>query len=96
MKDTEAFIKALSEQPQIRGSSLIISIEGNSKAGAGTYIHPHVAQWISPRGRHCSSMDIYGALEKTLGIPREFLTHTIKKNHRALCLHTSSVFEIPI
>ena len=49
---TKLFIRKLSSDAGIPASELITSIKGNSKADAGTWIHPRIAinlaQWISP------------------------------------------------
>jgi hypothetical protein len=53
MKDTKAYIEALESALLIRRAQLIVSIEGNSKAGAGTWVHIKIAmdlaRWISPK-----------------------------------------------
>jgi hypothetical protein len=51
-KSTANFIEALGSDIGIPMSQLVQSISGNAKAGAGTWIHPHIAinlaQWVSP------------------------------------------------
>ena len=53
LKETKKFIEALNSNMCIPISQLITSIKGNSKSGAGTWIHPRIAinlaQWISPQ-----------------------------------------------
>jgi hypothetical protein len=60
LKGTKEFIRELESALRIRRAQLIVSIEGNSKAGAGTWVHIKIA--IALRGRPTSSpqVDVQG------------------------------------
>lgn len=53
LKGTKEFLEVLSEQPQIRGSSLIISDNLGKMSERGTWVHIKIAmdlaRWISPK-----------------------------------------------
>ena len=87
LRDTKTFIEVLEATLGIHRVGLIITNQAGDKYAQGTWVHPHIARWISPPGRPCSSMIHLGALSEPMGIPIDgFDPHTIEK-HRALYLH---------